>query len=453
MSALTKALLIVVLSLATAILVIVAFARPGVESIYAVPAALIAAGAIGVVVGITLRAAVPRPEPRSPQPTDADAAASGDVRGARETAEPLPTDQTFLLFAQELVSATTIERLRAVLIRHLPPLVGSRRVWLTSHLQGRTQMIIPEQTAGTDRDKLLDDGAQEWTTFLLRVETSVIGVLGVESRSGLSPRVKHLIPHLTPMIAQALHTAQTMDALRETSLVDLLTGVATRREGITRLGAEIKRAQRTGMPMAVMMLDLDRFKAINDRFGHAIGDSVLTGVGRTMVQKLRASDIRCRWGGEEFLIVLPETDLTRAQGVATGLLRDIAALKVSTPAGVVGTTASIGLTMARPGETNSEAIIRRADMALYQAKAAGRACVRVVLGDQQGEPVAVGPTRPADKSPPSTLPFPDRRNQQRPDRRRVPGPGRRRTDPPPQWRENRDPTAAPDARRRENSRR
>ena len=453
MSALTKALLIVVLSLATAILVIVAFAaRPGVEWIYAVPAGLIAAGAIGVVVGIALRAAVPRP-PRSPQPDeDADAIRSRDVSGASERDEPLPTDEAFLLFAQELVSATTTERLRAVLIRHLPPLVGSRRVWLTSHLQGRAQVIMPAQMA--DRDKLLDDGAQEWTTFLLRIETSVIGVLGVESRAGLSPRVKGLIPRLTPMIAQALHTAQTMDALRETSLVDLLTGVATRRDGITRLRAEIKRAQRTGMPMAVMMLDLDRFKSINDRFGHAIGDAMLTGVGRTMVQKLRASDIRCRWGGEEFLIVLPETDLTRAQGVATGLLRDIAALKVSTPAGFVGTTASIGLTMTRPGETNADAIIRRADMALYQAKAAGRACVRVVLGDQQGEPVAVGPTRPADKSHPSTLPFPDRRNHQRPDRRRIPGPGRRRTDPPPQWRENRENRdAAPDARRRENSRR
>jgi diguanylate cyclase (GGDEF)-like protein len=131
--------------------------------------------------------------------------------------------------------------------------------------------------------------------------------------------------------------------------------------------------------MGVLMLDLDQFKSINDRFGHAVGDAILGTVGRRIMGTLRASDIRVRWGGEEFLIVLPETDLAKAQVVANGLLREIATATVATPDGPIGSTVSIGITLSRPGETDAAAMIRRADMALYQAKAAGRACVRVVL--------------------------------------------------------------------------
>jgi diguanylate cyclase (GGDEF)-like protein len=124
--------------------------------------------------------------------------------------------------------------------------------------------------------------------------------------------------------------------------------------------------------MAVLMLDLDQFKSINDRFGHAAGDAMLAVVGRTIMRTLRATDVRVRWGGEEFLVVLPETDLPRAQVVAKGLLREISAATVATPSGPVGSTVSIGITISRQGETDAAAMLRRADTALYRAKAAGR---------------------------------------------------------------------------------
>jgi diguanylate cyclase (GGDEF)-like protein len=182
--------------------------------------------------------------------------------------------------------------------------------------------------------------------------------------------------------------------------------------------------------MAVMLLDLDRFKSINDRQGHAIGDAVLTAIGQTLRRTLRASDIRSRWGGEEFLVVVPETDVERGQVVANGLLRNIAATTVATPHGPVGTTTSIGLTMSRPREVDVEAILHRADVALYQAKHAGRNCVRVVLDDTNANGQAVsGVNETVKLRDGQTLPFPDRRNPNRPDRRRVPGPGRRSTDP------------------------
>jgi diguanylate cyclase (GGDEF)-like protein len=211
-----------------------------------------------------------------------------------------------------------------------------------------------------------------------------------------------------------------------------LTGTATRREGLARLHAELKRAQRTGASMAVLLLDLDRFKAINDQCGHAMGDAVLTAVGQTLRRTLRASDIRCRWGGEEFLVVLPDTDVTRAQVVAQGLLKNIASATVPTPHGPICSTTSIGLTMTRPGETDMEAIIHRADVALYRAKHAGRGCVKIVSADEIAPNVDAAAARalpPTGESGENTLPFPDRRNPNRPDRRRVPGPGRRVTDP------------------------
>jgi diguanylate cyclase (GGDEF)-like protein len=351
----------------------------------------------------------------------------------------LGTDESKALigFAQELLGATTNVRLREVILRHLPQLVGSRRVWISTRIQGRRQVIVTESPQGGVRE-LLNTSGQEWTTFPLRIERDVIGLLGVESEGGLDPHLAQLVRTAAPLIAQALSTADRMEILREASLVDLLTGAAPRREGLTRLGAEIKRAQRTGSSMAVLMLDLDRFKSINDRFGHAVGDAVLTAVGRTLQRTLRASDSRCRWGGEEFLVVLPDTDLTRAQVVANGLLRSIAAATVPTPVGPVGSTVSIGITITRPGETQIEAIIRRADIALYRAKEAGRSCIRIVLGDRGGNPIGHGsqedpkpPKPPAPtRSPP--LPFRDRRSLHRGDRRNVPSPGRRSTDPRPE---------------------
>jgi hypothetical protein len=150
-----------------------------------------------------------------------------------------------------------------------------------------------------------------------------------------------------------------------------------------------------------------------------------------MLRTLRASDVRCRWGGEEFLIVLPDTTLAQAQVVATHLLHNLAATAIPSPKGPVSSTASIGLTISRPAETDVNRIVARADMALYQAKHAGRSCIRIVLGGYDGEPVGMEAPRKASITGSETLPFSDRRAHDRVDRRKVPGPGRRRTDGPP----------------------
>jgi diguanylate cyclase (GGDEF)-like protein len=339
------------------------------------------------------------------------------------------TDAAFLIFVEHLMAATTTEGLLSTVQDKLPPLVGGRKVWIVSELQRRSPDGGPYP--GTAQDTHLTE-VQEWTTFPMRLNDKSVGLLGVESSGGLGADRREAIQRITPLLAQAVNTVGTIETFREAGLVDLLTGAATRREGLTRLNSEVKRAQRLGTSMAVLMVDLDHFKSVNDRFGHAVGDALLTTIGRTLHSTLRASDIRCRWGGEEFLIVLPDTDLGRAQVVAGHLLHNIASAYVPLASGPVTTTASIGLTISRPGETSVTNLVARADLALYRAKREGRSCLRVVLGDHDGKPIGAGGSpSPAATPRAAALPFPDRRSPERPDRRRVPSPGRRRTDPAP----------------------
>jgi diguanylate cyclase (GGDEF)-like protein len=431
MSAQVKALCVVV-SLVALVTFAVTVASGRLDIVSAV--GLVTTAILGLIVGLGVRtppsetqlatlsvASLPASEPPTEKPP---------VSG-REDDPPLLSEPLVRL-AQDLVAATSLERFRRVVATHLPTLIGTRRFWIASRTRRGRQVIVPERPDGTEPEDLLDVEGREWTTFALRVEDENVGVLGIETSGGVNPRVRRLLQLVTPMLAQAMTTAQSVETLRETSLVDLLTGLATRHEGMTRLASEIKRAQRAGTSMAVLMLDLDQFKSINDRYGHAVGDAMLGAVGRTILRTLRASDIRVRWGGEEFLIVLPETDLPRAQVVASGLLREIAAATVAAPGGAVCSTVSIGITISRTGETDASAMIRRADSALYHAKAAGRACIRVVLGDRTGHSIPVPASHtpaPASAPPAATVPFPDRRNPHRPDRRRVPSLGRRSTDP------------------------
>ena len=120
------------------------------------------------------------------------------------------------------------------------------------------------------------------------------------------------------------------------------------------------------------MFDVDHFKAINDKFGHVVGDSMLEAVGKSLTRVLRVSDVKCRYGGDEFLILLPETPVSGAMHAADSLLREIGRLRLTAGEHVVNATVSVGVAAAMPGELNPEALIARADDAMYQAKRAGR---------------------------------------------------------------------------------
>ncbi len=134
----------------------------------------------------------------------------------------------------------------------------------------------------------------------------------------------------------------------------------------------------TGRPFAVMVLDLDRFKAVNDTFGHAAGDAVLTEVARRLQDNLRTVDLVARIGGEEFLVAMPDTDLSEAQMAAERLCRIVARSPVIVPDGLaIEVTISIGLAMGGRREADLNRLIARADEALLGSKSGGRNQVMV----------------------------------------------------------------------------
>lgn len=177
-------------------------------------------------------------------------------------------------------------------------------------------------------------------------------------------------------MALAIHHASLMDELRKLSTHDELTGLANRRLLRTRLDREIAMARRYKNELAVLTLDIDHFKQLNDRFGHPLGDAVLRDVAEVLTAGVRNVDTVARVGGEEFVVLLPRTDGDAAARVADKLRARVAAHDVAELEGQSRVTISIGVTVLDDGEAVS-ALLSRADQALYEAKDAGRD--RVVL--------------------------------------------------------------------------
>ncbi|MGE8362138.1 diguanylate cyclase [Pseudomonas sp.] len=160
--------------------------------------------------------------------------------------------------------------------------------------------------------------------------------------------------------------------LRELSVTDVLTGIYNRRFFQDRLEVELARVRRTDGSLAVIMLDIDHFKSINDRFGHEAGDRVLKNVCQRIGQRLRRADLFCRLGGEEFIVLCPDTSTEQAEALAEVLRQ---ALREEPVEGVGRVTASFGVAVWRAGESSDD-LLRRADAGVYRAKQEGRDRVR-----------------------------------------------------------------------------
>lgn len=185
------------------------------------------------------------------------------------------------------------------------------------------------------------------------------------------------------------HRHQMTLALQVLADTDALTGVLNRRSFFQQAGTFL----RTGQPLAVLLLDVDHFKLVNDRHGHAFGDAVLVEIATRCRAALRSADILARLGGEEFAVLLPGQDEARAAAVAERLRQAMANTAVGGPQDGQAVTVSIGGACAATGEVPLEELLLRADRALYAAKRAGRNCVRF----HSSEPA--GPT-PADAAAP-----------------------------------------------------
>jgi diguanylate cyclase len=159
--------------------------------------------------------------------------------------------------------------------------------------------------------------------------------------------------------------------LEEIGRTDGLTGLGNRRQCFAVAEIELERHFRTGRPAVLAILDIDRFKAINDRYGHPVGDEVLCAVAEILRQCSRATDTPARYGGDEFMLILPETDMRGAEEVADRIRAQLDTL-VLTNAPDLRCTVSLGAAEATREIINVDVWIRQADAALYRAKAAGR---------------------------------------------------------------------------------
>jgi diguanylate cyclase (GGDEF)-like protein len=165
---------------------------------------------------------------------------------------------------------------------------------------------------------------------------------------------------------------RTQEAYRDLAIHDSLTGLWNRRMILDQLGNELHRAEREGRSLGVALADLDHFKKVNDTLGHAAGDAVLREVAERMRSTVRACDFIGRYGGEEFLLVLPGCDGDAGLLVADRVRRRVAEKPVQAGDEAVAMTVSLGLAFSRRADVRPETLIQAADEALYRAKAGGR---------------------------------------------------------------------------------
>ena len=207
----------------------------------------------------------------------------------------------------------------------------------------------------------------------------------------------------------------TVESLRreveDLAVHDPLTGLYNRRFLDTVFGPELDRSRRHGYPLSVVFFDLDNFKALNDTYGHAAGDAVLTAVGTTLQASVRSSDVACRFGGEEFVVLLSHAGDAQATQWAEAWRRKVEALTVDT-AGTPGTsgarlhvTVSAGLATAPLDGHDPTQLLAAADAALYRAKRAGRNCVRTAraIGSGQATPAALKDGASSLSTPPAEV--------------------------------------------------
>jgi diguanylate cyclase (GGDEF)-like protein/PAS domain S-box-containing protein len=213
----------------------------------------------------------------------------------------------------------------------------------------------------------------------MMAQSEMLGIFHLCREQGtFSEATKQLAVMVAEHIALALATLRLQETLRHQAIRDSLTGLFNRRYMEESLEREMGRAIRRASSLGVIMLDLDHFKRFNDTYGHAAGDAVLRELGAFLKSHIRSEDIACRYGGEEFALIIVDADLRLTQRIAEHMCESARHLNVWSHGQPLGrVTLSLGVAIFPQDGTTADEVIRAADAALYQAKAQGRD--RVVL--------------------------------------------------------------------------
>jgi diguanylate cyclase (GGDEF)-like protein len=274
----------------------------------------------------------------------------------------------------------------------LPAFASERAFWLLTRRRDRWESFLQDTTAGSRRsleelEAIADRAVSPETLQDARlagiVEGDVlcfpmvaggvaVGVLGIHGDATITSDQRKALGAATGLIAIAVRNVQLLLDTRDHSLRDSLTNCFNRGHGLETLDGELRRARRSRQPLSILMFDIDHFKTINDELGHLRGDDLLRAVGALLTRVVRSTDVRCRYGGDEFLIILPDTPLIGAQQVAESVRRQMTTLAMVVGDKKMPVTVSVGVATAGPAELGVTELIDRADDALYQAKRAGR---------------------------------------------------------------------------------
>jgi two-component system, cell cycle response regulator len=226
-------------------------------------------------------------------------------------------------------------------------------------------------------------------------EGKTLGVVVLAADTMFGKDSMWILDLFTKGMGLALNNAVTHDCMQKIATLDPLTGVYNRRLGMTRLREEFLRAQRELGDLGVAMFDIDHFKNVNDTHGHLVGDKILTAVAETAGDVLRESDVIIRYGGEEFLVVLPGADRDTVKDIGERIRSAVEACTVVIDGTPLGVTVSVGLTNYDSKTQLEEDLLKEADDALYKAKEGGRNCV-VCLAEESG---SLFEPPPADQRP------------------------------------------------------
>ena len=233
--------------------------------------------------------------------------------------------------------------------------------------------------ARTDELICLGNRRHHCAQYDLRIDQVALGTITLCRRERYSEDELLVIEQALGALARCLQLAGDVAALRSLATRDPLTGLRNRSSLDEWLHTEVSRTRRHHTPLALMMVDVDHFKALNDRLGHPTGDHILRTIAGIFRDSTRASDLSFRFGGDEFAILLPHTELDNAAIVAEQIRHNLGrlddnALHLTAAARGLRPDISIGIAAYRDGDTE-DTLLRRADTHLYHAKAMGRGCV------------------------------------------------------------------------------
>jgi two-component system cell cycle response regulator len=241
-----------------------------------------------------------------------------------------------------------------------------QRIRRDPRLAGMYVLLLTGRGSRADLVAGLDAGADDYMVKPIDTEE-------LRARVQVGIRVATLQARLADRVAD-LQTAST--ELTRLVSTDVLTDLCSRRAWFERAAAEFSRSRRYDRDFAILLIDLDLFKQVNDTFGHDVGDRLLRGVADRLKAECRQSDIIGRLGGEEFALLTPETTAADAERIASRIREECGRVVIATPQGEVRCSCSIGVSALTQQDDDVEAVLRRADAALYEAKRSGRNCWR-----------------------------------------------------------------------------